>query len=49
MTIIVDPDVKKIIIHRSGAAEGIEKEFHVQADSDIVLIGIEEIHKGEES
>lgn len=44
MTVIVDKDIKKMVINRSGSGTE-EKTFHVQQDSDIVLIGIKEIKK----
>lgn len=50
MTIIVNKDIHKVIINRPVSGSGDEKVFHVQQDSDIILLGIEEIkHKGEES
>lgn len=48
MTVIVDKNISRIVISRSTSGTE-EKTFHVAPDVDIILIGIEEINKGEES
>lgn len=47
MTVIVDKDIKKIVLNRSSGSE--EKIFHVEQDTDLILIGIEEIKYEEEN
>lgn len=47
MTLIVDKDIKKIVINRNVSGTD-EKIFHIQQDADLILIGIEEIKQEEE-
>lgn len=49
MTIIVDKDLKTIVLNREGISSGEDKVFHIEQNADLVLIGIEEvIYKEEE-
>lgn len=49
MTLIVDKDIKKIIITRTGATSAEEKTYHAQSDVNIAFIKYEEIKTEEQN